>query len=132
MPDSGENDDGKGKQLSAAELAIIEMLKRQNISAQPVSAQQGDSSQQHPFWDSQVISPYHDSVYFIQCLAQCVLISSYIPCLFISQCRMAHGMSIKKDPFNQTNQWKTCVRSRTQCQQVSNGATSMSRTMQNV
>ncbi|GAX14312.1 glycylpeptide N-tetradecanoyltransferase [Fistulifera solaris] len=53
MTDSGDNNDEKEKQLSPAESAIIEMLKQQNISAQPISTQQGDSSPQHAFWDSQ-------------------------------------------------------------------------------
>jgi hypothetical protein len=54
MTDSGDNNDEKAKQLSPAESAIIEMLKQQNISAQPVPSQLGDSSPQHAFWDSQV------------------------------------------------------------------------------
>lgn len=56
MTDPSKNKDEKAKQLTPAELAIIEMLKKQNISAQAVSLQQEGSSQQHAFWDSQVIA----------------------------------------------------------------------------
>lgn len=55
MTDSADKNDEKAQQLSTAELAIIEMLKKQNISAQAVVPLiQGDSSQQHAFWNSQV------------------------------------------------------------------------------
>lgn len=60
MTDPSDNE--KGKQLTSAELAIIEMLKKQNISAQAVPLQQGDSIQQHAFWDSQVIMRFVLSV----------------------------------------------------------------------
>ena len=53
------SEDNDGKKLTPTEMAIIEMMKKQNLQAQIVRQQGSDTTsestkQTHAFWDTQV------------------------------------------------------------------------------
>jgi hypothetical protein len=68
MATDGNENDGEGKKLNPTEMAIIEMMKKQNLQAQQMR-QLGQQEQleltdglgdkkKHAFWDTQVCTIY--------------------------------------------------------------------------
>jgi hypothetical protein len=66
---NGNGNNNEEKKLSPTELAIVEMMKKQNLQrARPANGELNDEQRAHAFWDTQV-RPIYNKFADVSCSA---------------------------------------------------------------